>query len=100
MGDSGSKMRQIYLVLCCASCVAMQVFWLLMGHPVMFWMFNAIIVCVLIAEVVNVIRKKMTVSTQTTNTIKQGGIQRIYGYCAILFMCLSIFFLGLHFGWL
>lgn len=100
MGDSGSKMRQIYLVLCCTCYVVMQTFWLLMHHVFMSCMFVAIVGCVLVAEVVNVWKKGHTVSTETTIAIREGGKQRVYAYLAVTFMCLAIFFLALHFGWL
>lgn len=101
MSDKDGLMRKIYLVACCLCYVAMQTFWLLNKQFVMFWMFIAIVACVLIAEVVNVKWGfGKTISTETTIKLKRGGKERIYGYLAILFMCLAIGFLGLHFGWI
>jgi len=96
---SPKVMRQFWLICCLICYVAMQYFWLSIGHISFFWTFVGIVVCVLIGEVVNV--KKLygkTLSTQTTDAIQRAET-RIRTYLAAIFMCLAIFFLFLHLVW-
>jgi uncharacterized paraquat-inducible protein A len=96
---SAKKMRQIFLIACLVSYVAMQTMWALLGHWGFFGTFVAIIICVLIGEAINVkwLYGK-TLSTEVTKKIEEGK-KRIYAYLAGLFMCLAIFFLFLHLVW-
>jgi hypothetical protein len=92
-------MRQVWLICCLACYVAMQYFWLAIGHVGFFWAFVCIVAAVLIWEVINV--KALygkTLSTQTTDAIENSKT-RIKAYLAGLFMCLAIFFLYLHLVW-
>lgn len=96
---SGKKMRQIWLMCCLASYVAMQTFWAITHHWGFFGGFITIVLAVLIWEVLNV--KKLygkTLSTEVTEDIANAKT-RIYSYLAVLFMCLAIGFLGLHLVW-
>lgn len=92
-------MRQIFLIACLISYVAMQTFWVLMGHWGFFWAFICIVIVILIWEVINV--KKLhgkTLSTQTTQAIRDGA-NRVNAYLAVILMCLAIGFLALHLVW-
>lgn len=92
-----SNIRKIALVLMIVFDVLMLVALWFAGQTVCFWMFSAINLIVILAEVINSLWVyKKTVSTQLTKTLEQEKEKRWIIYAGLICFMLSMISLFVH----